>query len=146
MNQRLKEIVDELKNQRKVYSYADFARIVDIPRGDLSQMMSGKRKVSKRCVSNLLANFPEINEKWLNIGEGEMLVQPSYSQDNSPTVLADDHSTAIAGNKNVVNADQTIAMLVAEVAAQRRLTEKVLEQNSELLAMVAVKIKKAEEM
>lgn len=146
MNQRLKEIVDELKNQRKVYSYADFARIVDIPRGDLSQMMSGKRKVSKRCVSNLLANFPEINEKWLNIGEGEMLVKPSYSQDNSPTVLADDHSTAIAGNKNVVNADQTIAMLVAEVAAQRRLTEKVLEQNSELLAMVAVKVKKAEEM
>ena len=131
MNQRLKEIVDELKNQRKVYSYADFARIVDIPRGDLSQMMSGKRKVSKRCVSNLLTNFPEINEKWLNIGEGEMFINPAYSQDNSPTVLAD---------------DQTIAMLVAEVAAQRRLTEKVLEQNSELLAMVAVKVNKAEEM
>lgn len=146
MNQRLKEIVDELKNQRKVYSYADFARIVDIPRGDLSQMMSGKRKVSKRCVSNLLTNFPEINEKWLNIGEGEMFINPAYSQDNSPTVLADDHSTAIAGNKNVVNDGQTIAMLVAEVAAQRRLTEKVLEQNSELLAMVAVKVQKAEEM
>ena len=75
-----------------------------------------------------------------------MFINPAYSQDNSPTVLADDHSTAIAGNKNVVNADQTIAMLVAEVAAQRRLTEKVLEQNSELLAMVAVKVQKAEEM
>ena len=145
MNQRLKEIVDELKNQRRVYSYADFARIVDIPRGDLSQMMSGKRKVSKRCVSNLLTNFPEINEKWLNIGEGEMFINAPYSQDSAPTVLADDHSTAIAGNKNIVNADQTIAMLVAEVAAQRRLTEKVLEQNTELLAMVAGKVKPAEE-
>lgn len=68
-----------------------------------------------------------------------MLKSPSYSQNVSPTLLTDDHSTAIAGNKNVVNADQTIAMLVAEVAAQRRVTEKVLEQNSELLAIVAGK-------
>lgn len=144
MNQRFKEIVEELKKQRKVYSYADFARIVDIQRGDLSQMMSGKRKVSKRCVSNMLANFPEINEKWLCLGEGEMFISPSYSHDSSPTVQADDHSTAIAGNKNVVNADQTIAMLVAEVAAQRKVTEKVLEQNSELLALVAGKAIKTE--
>lgn len=133
MNQRLKEIVDELKNQRKVYSYADFARIVDIPRGDLSQMMSGKRKVSKRCVSNLLANFPEINDKWILTGEGEML--KDYSANSN------DHSVSIAGteikeNKINVNADETIARLIAEVAAQRRLTEIALQQNSDLIALL----------
>lgn len=146
MNQRVKFIVDELKKQRKVHSDADCARLIGIDKAELSKMMSGKRNISQRCINGLLKAFPEINEEWLRTGEGEMLISPSYSQDNSPTVLADDHSTAIAGNKNVVNADQTIAMLVAEVAAQRRLTEKVLEQNSELLAMVAVKVKKAEEM
>ena len=110
-------------------------------------IMSGKTKrISEKLASQIISEFPEINKTWLLTGEGEMFVKPSYSQDSSPTVLADDHSTAIAGNKNIVNADQTIAMLVAEVAAQRRLTEKVLEQNSELLAMVAVKVKKAEEM
>ena len=133
MNQRLKEIVDELKNQRKVYSYADFARIVDIPRGDLSQMMSGKRKVSKRCVSNLLANFPEINDKWILTGEGEML--KDYSANSN------EHSVSIAGteikeNKINVNADETIASLIAEVAAQRRLTEIALQQNSELITLL----------
>lgn len=133
MNQRLKEIVDELKNQRKVYSYADFARIVDIPRGDLSQMMSGKRKVSKRCVSNLLANFPEINDKWILTGEGEML--KDYSANSN------EHSVSIAGaeikeNKINVNADETIASLIAEVAAQRRLTEIALQQNSDLIALL----------
>ena len=146
MNQRVKFIVDELKKQRKVHSDADCARLIGIDKAELSKMMSGKRNISQRCIIGLLKTFPEINEEWLRTGEGEMLISPSYSQDNSPTVLADDHSTAIAGNKNVVNADQTIAMLVAEVAAQRRLTEKVLEQNSELLAMVAVKVQKAEEM
>ena len=136
MNQRLRKVVNELKNQRKVYSDADFARIVDIPRGDLSQMMSGKRKVSKRCVSNLLAEFPEINEEWFMTGEGEMLKNTS--------AVAESHSISIAGeeikeNKINVNADETIAMLIAEVAAQRRLTEKVLEHNTELIAIIANK-------
>lgn len=133
MNQRFKEIADELKNQRKVYTYADLARILDVPRGDLSQMMSGKRKVSKRCVSNLLANFPEINEDWLLTGEGEMLKNTS--------AVAENHSVSIAGteikeNKINVNADETIASLIAEVAAQRRLTEIALQQNSDLIALL----------
>lgn len=133
MNQRFKEIADELKNQRKVYTYADLARILDVPRGDLSQMMSGKRKVSKRCVSNLLANFPEINEDWLLSGEGEMLKDTS--------AIADNHSISIAGeeikeNNIRVNTDETIASLIAEVAAQRRLTEIALQQNSDLIALL----------
>ena len=133
MNQRVRKVVDELKKQRKVYSDADFARIVDIPRGDLSQMMSGKRKVSKRCVSNLLANFPEINEEWLRNGEGEMLKNTS--------AVAENHSISIAGeeikeNNIRVNTDETIAKLIAEVSAQRKLTEIALKQNSDLIALL----------
>lgn len=139
MNQRLREVVNFLKKQRKVLSDGEFADKIDVGRSQLSEVISGKRKFSERYVLKLLTSFPEISEQWLRTGEGEMLKNPSYSQTVSPTVLADDHSTAIAGNKNVVNADQTIAMLVAEVAAQRRLTERVLEQNSELLAIVAGK-------
>ena len=136
MNQRLRQIIDRLKNELKVYTDADFARLAEVSRSELSQMLTGKRPVSKRIVNTLLTEFPEISEEWLRTGEGDML-NLAYSHDVSPTVLADDHSTAIAGNKNVVNADQTIAMLVAEVSAQRRLREKGLEQTSELLAIVA---------
>ena len=147
MNQRVRKVVDELKRQRKVYSDADFARIIDIPRGDLSQMMSGKRKVSKRCVSNLLANFSEINEQWLKSGEGEMLKNTS--------AVADNHSISIAGegikeNDIRVNTDKTIERLIAEmsaqrkltertlaeIAAQRQLTEAALKQNSDLIALL----------
>lgn len=136
MNQRLREVVNFLKEQRKVLSDGEFADKIGVGRSQLSEAMSGKRKVSERYILKLLAKFPEISEEWLRTGEGDML-NLTYSTAVSPTVLADDHSTAIAGNKNVVNADQTIAMLVAEVSAQRRLTEKILEQNSELLAIVA---------
>ena len=126
MNQRLRELVNALKDQRKVYSDADFARIVEIPRGDLSQMMSGKRKVSKRCVSNLLTQFPDVNQKWLETGEGEMIISYESLQD-SPSAIADNHSTAVTGYKNIVNSDPTIAKLIDELAAQRKLTESAQE-------------------
>lgn len=141
MNQRLRKIIDELKNARSVYTDADFARIVDVSRSELSQMLSGKRPVSKRLVSNLLTEFPTINEDWLMTGAGEML-DSSTSQAVTTTLSAEDGSTTFIGDNNKVNADQTIAMLVAEVAAQRRVTEKVLEQNSELLAMIAANNKR----
>ena len=105
--------------------------------GTLGKSRKENRDLSDKVVEQLLNFYKDLSRTWLLTGEGEMLKDPSYSHDVSPAVLADDHSTAIAGNKNVVNADQTIAMLVAEVSAQRRLTEKVLEQNSELLAIVA---------
>ena len=144
MNQRLKEAINELKKLRKIYSQADFAKEVGIGAVQLSELITGKRPMSEYYVNKMLTRFPEIREEWIMNGEGEMFIDSVYSQYSSPTVIADDHSTAIAGNKNVVNADQTIAMLVAEVAAQRKVTEKVLEQNSELLALVAGKAIKAD--
>lgn len=136
MNQRVKLIVNELKEQRRIHSDADCARLIGIDKAELSKMMAGKRNISQRCVNGLLATFPEINEEWLRTGEGEMLKNTS--------AIAESHSISIAGeeikeNKINVNADETIAMLIAEVAAQRRLTEKVLEHNTELIAIIANK-------
>lgn len=136
MNQRVRLVVNDLKERRKVYSDADCARLLGIEKADFSRMMSGKKPINQRFVDGLLTHFPEINEEWLLKGEGEMLKNASASAEN--------HSISIAGeeikeNKISVNTDETIAMLVAEVAAQRKLTEKVLEQNSDLIAIIAGK-------
>lgn len=133
MNQRFKEITNELKSQRRVYSDADLARILGISRGEMSNVMSGKRPVSKRIVDNMSTHFPEVNTAWLLTGEGEMLKDTSANAEN--------HSVSIAGaeikeNKINVNTDETIASLIAEVAAQRRLTEIALKQNSDLIALL----------
>ena len=136
MNQSVKELIQELKKSRKVHSQADFAKEVGIGTVQLSEIVSGKRKVTDYYVNKILTRFPEINRSWLVDGIGEMLKIQSAS--------AESHSISIAGeeikeNKINVNADETIAMLVAEVAAQRKLTEKVLEQNSDLIAILAGK-------
>ena len=147
MNQRIKLVVNELKKQRKVHSAADCARLIGIDKAELSKMMSGNRHVSQRCVDNILAKFPEINEEWLRNGEGEMLKNTS--------AVADNHSISIAGdgikeNEINVNTDKTIERLIAEMSAQRKLTERTLEeiaaqrqlteaalkQNSDLIALL----------
>ena len=134
MNQRLRTIVNVLKEQRKVFSDADCARILGIGRADLSQMMSGKRSISKRFVSTLVTHFPGINGDWLLNGEGNMLL--------SPLPIEENHSISIAGdgikeNNISMNSDETIAKLIDEVSAQRRLTEIALQQNSDLIAILA---------
>lgn len=141
MYQRLREAINFLKKQRKVLSDGELADLIDVGRSQLSEVLSGKRKFSERYVLRFLNKFPEINEIWLRTGAGDMITS-SYSKTATPLINAEESATAFIGDNNKVNADQTIAMLVAEVAAQRRVTEKVLEQNSELLAMIAANNKK----
>jgi hypothetical protein len=141
MYQRFREAINFLRKQRKVLSDGELADIIEVGRSQLSEVLSGKRKFSERYVLKFLNKFPEFNENWLRTGEGEML-NPSSPQTVTATLSAEDGSTTFIGDNNKVNADQTIAMLVAEVAAQRRVTEKVLEQNSELLAMIAANNKR----
>lgn len=133
MNQRLNQTIQTLKEQRKIHSASDFARIIGVDKGDLSRMVNGKQPITQRFVGVILTHFPEINEDWLLTGEGEMLKNTS--------AVAENHSVSIAGteikeNKINVNADETIASLIAEVAAQRRLTEIALQQNSDLIALL----------
>lgn len=139
MNQRFKEITSALKSERKVYSDADLARILGISRGEMSNVMSGKRPVSKRIVDSLSTNFPEINTVWLLTGDGEMIKDVS--------AISDGHSISIAGeeikeNNIRVNTDETIAKLLNEVAEQRKLTEIALKQNTDLIAIIAEMKKK----
>ena len=133
MNQRLKILIDELKKQRKILNQAEFAEIVGISRTQFSELVTGKRQISDKAVHRIIVAIPEINEDWLRTGEGEML--KNYS------AVSSDRSVSIAGseikeNKINVNADETIASLIAEVAAQRRLTEIALKQNSDLIALL----------
>ncbi len=123
MNQRVKELITELKKLRLIHSQADFAKEVGIGTVQLSEIVSGKRKISEYYVNKILTRFPQINEDWLINQEGEML--------KSNSAVADGHSISIAGeeikeNEINVNTDATIASLIAEVSAQRKLTESAL--------------------
>lgn len=149
MNQRVKELIKELKKLRLIHSQADFAKEVGIGTVQLSEIITGKRKISEYYVNKILTRFPQINKDWLINQEGEML--------KSNSAVAENHSISIAGeevkeNEINVNTDATIASLIAEVsaqrkltecalaeiAAQRRLTETALKQSADLIAKLGM--------
>lgn len=138
MNQRLREAVNLLKTQRKVRSDAECANILGIDKGDLSRFLSGKRPITQRFIGTFTTHFPQIDGNWLLTGEGEMLKSQTSTTGNGSVSITGEE---ITDNNIQVNTDETIAKLIAEVAAQRRVTEKVLEQNSELIAIIAGKQK-----
>lgn len=129
MNQRINQLVNSLKELRKVHSAADLARMIQLDKAELSRMMTGKKPVNQLLVDKLLKTFPEINEVWLRTGEGEMLKNIALAENQAVALAADE----IKDNKISVNTDQTIALLVAELSAQRRLAEKIIDQNGEIL-------------
>lgn len=136
----MKEVIIKLLDYSKL-NVKQFSEKLGMQRAQaIYDIVSGKTKrISEKLANQIISVFPEINKVWLLTGEGEMLKDSS--------AVSSDHSVSIAGNdikenKINVNSNETIAMLVAEVAAQRRVTEKVLEQNSELLAMIAANNKR----
>ena len=142
MNQRLKVLIFELRKRKKVYSQAEFAEIVGISRTQFSEIVTGKRRLSDKAIHKIISAIPEINEEWLRTGEGEIFKSQTSTTGNSSVSIAGEE---ITDNNIQVNTDETIAKLIAEVAAQRRVTEKVLEQNSELIAIIAGKKKEEDQ-
>lgn len=127
MNQRLNQTITALKERRRIHSASDFARILGVDKGDLSRIVNGKRPISQRFVESVLENFPEVNADWLLNGAGEMLKNSAVADNQSISIAGED----IKENKINVNTDATIAALIAEVSAQRRLTEAALAEIAE---------------
>ena len=129
MNQRLNDLINELKKRRRILTQAELAEISGISRTQFSELVTGKRKLSDKAIHKIASSIPEINEEGLRNGEGEMLKNVASAENQAVALAADE----IKDNKISVNTDQTIALLVAELSAQRRLAEKIIDQNGEIL-------------
>ena len=135
--------IDRFDKYLEFKGITDYRATIDagLSKGTIGKSREKGRDLSNKSVEKLVEVYSDLNKAWLLSGSGNML-NSSSPQAVTTTLSAEEGSTAFIGDKNKVNADQTIAMLVAEVAAQRRVTEKVLEQNSELLAMIAANNKR----
>ena len=135
--------IDRFDKYLEFKGITDYRATIDagLSKGTIGKSREKGRDLSNKSVEKLVEVYSDLNKAWLLSGSGDML-NSSSPQTVTATLSAEDGSTTFIGDNNKVNADQTIAMLVAEVAAQRRVTEKGLEQNSELLAMIAANNKR----
>jgi len=103
---RLKEIRERLKIPQD-----DFADVIGISQGHLSQVENGKKNISYFIISRIAEKLPVVNLNWLIIGTGKMFFQKSkkqyVSESQTDTFLrhltADDrHLTKFLRGKNIL--------------------------------------------
>ena len=70
--ERLKEAIDFLISEKRVSSPSDLAEAMGKQRSYISELLSGKRDISESFVHKFTDAFPEISDRWLLFGAGEM--------------------------------------------------------------------------
>lgn len=73
MKKRFNDCVEYLKKQRRIYNASDLAHITGKQKSYISELLSGKRKLSEHFVLSFVEHFPEISKEWLLTGNGDML-------------------------------------------------------------------------
>ena len=82
-NNRLKELLNYLIDNRFVRNQEELAQITGIIKSTISQLCSGKRELNEQYVRRICKQFPFVNQEWLLEGDGEMLLATEPSPASS---------------------------------------------------------------
>lgn len=82
---RFKKAVQFLLDNRRIYNDSDLANLLGKHKSYISEILSGKRELTQKFISEFTACFGNISPNWLLTGDGEMLFpseeNPSYGKD-----------------------------------------------------------------
>ena len=70
---RFKQAVQFLIDSRAIYNYSDLAKVLGKQKSYISEVLSGKRELTEKIISELVIAFEYISLHWLLTGEGKML-------------------------------------------------------------------------
>lgn len=128
----------EIKERLKIFiefkkiPVSQFEKACGLSNGYVSSMRKG---LGGEKLSNVLNAFPDLNREWLLYGEGEMLRSSSSVVQNVGNI-----SAPVSGSVNsvgAVGASSSIdKALLAELSAQRGLTQKAQEQIDRLISVI----------
>ena len=66
----------------KKLSSSQFADKINVSNSAVSHIINGRNKPSLEIIQNILIKFPDINSRWLILGEGEIIsVNQYYNKD-----------------------------------------------------------------
>lgn len=68
INQRVRDLI-----LSKGLSQKEFSQTLDVSQSIVTYIINDRNKVSLDVIQKIARNYPEINLKWLLLGEGEML-------------------------------------------------------------------------
>lgn len=112
MNERLRQLIDLLKDQEIIYNDADFARKIEKSTSFLSLMINGKKTISHYTINLIKQRFPMVNEDWLLTGEGEMLKKDNHPENEQVLIDRQVLDAIISQQKTIESQQRTIEKLM----------------------------------
>lgn len=136
MNERLKIFINSLIVNLIVKNQADFALKIGIARSQLSEILSGKRKVTESLVNKIHNLYPHLNKEWLINGDGEMKAGVIQNNENGDNING--HSVTI--NKTEGDYLEIIKSLTAQLAVSQQQASVSQEQMNRLITIIENKL------
>lgn len=123
-NDRIKLLIDYLKQYRFVRNQQEFSEIVKSDKSTISQILNNKIDVPNGLYKKIVQEFPFISMSWLINGEGEMLkenISQTSHGDNSPNING--HSNHLVSTSNL------LGKALDEISEMRKALTDALEVN-----------------
>lgn len=98
LNKRMVMLFDKLG-----YRKSEYAEKLNVGPAVISHIYSFRNKPGVELIQSLLAAFPEINERWLLLGEGEMLKTDNQAITSMFKEKLNNLSNKMALNKSILS-------------------------------------------
>lgn len=115
-NQRIRDLVAELKKRHIIRNQSHFAEIVGSDRATISEIIHEHIDVPNKMFGNILDKFPTVNPDWLNKGEGPMFLTPPGNQQGDTFNIAGDYTNF--GNQKVSIVSPEVMLYLREEQRQ----------------------------
>ena len=115
-NQRIRELVAELKKRHIIRNQSHFAEIVGSDRATISEIINEHIAVPNKLFGNILDKFPSVNPDWLNDGEGPMFRVTGETTQGDTFNIAGDYTNL--GNQTVTIVSPEVMVYLREEQRQ----------------------------
>ena len=119
-NIRFMEVVESLKGIGVINDYVQLAAILETNKAGISDIKSGRKKLSIEILRRLKLSYPSINIEWVIMGEGEMFhsqqqtAQPSGFEDKLLKVIQEKDTVIREQAEDIGKLRERIAQLQRE--------------------------------
>lgn len=121
-NQRIKKVVDYLKNNRYIRNQQDFTERIGSDKATVSQVLNNRINIPNNMFASIVDAFPFVSEVWMRTGEGEMV-----KSTNTQHVKDGEYFTQ-TGDVNAIPAD-ILHKALDEISEMRKALTQALTTN-----------------
>lgn len=84
-NIRFIQVLDKLKEEGRIADYVQVSAELGTNKAGISDIKSGRKKLSIEILRRLKYSYPDINLEWVIMGKGDAFVAPAKASTNEPS-------------------------------------------------------------